>query len=71
MVTPISNVTDRVLEALQNDPRTKDAVIDVAFFQGTMTLTGTVRSEQVHQAAVEIARSDPSVVNVVDELKVK
>ena len=71
MVTPMTNVTDRVLGVLQNDPRTMDADIDVSFFQGTLTLTGTVKSEQARQAAEEIARNDPSVVNVVDELKVK
>ena len=71
MVTPFTKTSNRVIEALQNDPRTKESLIDVSFIQGTLTLTGIVKSEQVHQAAIEIARSDPSVVNVVDELKVK
>jgi osmotically-inducible protein OsmY len=71
MVSPITTVTNRVLENLQDDPRTKDAVIDATFHQGTLTLTGTVKSEAVRQAAQEIARNDPGVTNVVNEIKVK
>ena len=71
MVLPSSNITDRVTERLQNDPRTRDENIDVSFSQGTLTLTGTVSSEAARQAAEEIARDDESVVNTLNELKVK
>jgi osmotically-inducible protein OsmY len=71
MVTPITGITNRVAEALQNDPRTEDEVIDVSYAQGTLTLAGMVKSEEARQAAEEIARDDVSVIHVVNELKVK
>ena len=71
MVMPNTSITDRVSESLQNDPRTRDEMIDVSYLQGTLTLTGTVRSEAARQAAEQIAREDESVINVVNELKVK
>lgn len=71
MVMPSTSITDRIAERLQNDSRTKGENIDVSFAQGTLTLTGTVGSESARQAAEEIAREDMSVVNVVNELKVK
>lgn len=70
MVTHVPSATERILEALQDDPRTKDALIEVAFGQGVATLTGTVKSEEVRLAAEEIVRSQPSVITVISELKV-
>ena len=70
MVTPITSITDRVVEALQDDPRTKDEVIDVSYAQGTLTLAGMVKSEEARRAAEEKAREDESVIQVVNELKV-
>jgi osmotically-inducible protein OsmY len=71
MVTPMTSITNRIVEALQDDPRTKDEIIDVSYFQGTLTLTGTVKSEEARQAAEEKAREDEQVIQVVNELKVK
>ena len=71
MVMPNTSITDRVAESLQNDPRTSGEIIDVSYTQGTLTLTGTVKSEAARQAAAEIARQDEGVINVVNELKVK
>lgn len=70
MVTPITSITDRVVEALQDDPRTKDEVIEVSYSQGTLTLTGTVKTEEARRAAEEKAREDEKVIQVVNELKV-
>ena len=70
MDTPASNVTKQINEALDKDPRTQKAVIDVGFNQGVAILTGTVKSHAVMQAAEEIARAQPGVVAVVNELKV-
>jgi osmotically-inducible protein OsmY len=61
----------RVSNALLEDPRTEEAIIDVANERGIITLTGSVDSEETRQAAEEIARDDQGVISVVNELKVK
>lgn len=66
-----TNVYERVSKALLDDPRTSEAVIDVVTQQGMVTLTGLVDSEEVRQAAEEIARNQPGVITVVNELKVE
>ncbi len=71
MVSQNTGVTERLFELLKNDPRTKDAVIDIAFNQGIVTLTGTVKSELIRQATEEIAKDQPGVVTVINEIKVK
>jgi osmotically-inducible protein OsmY len=53
-----------------NDPRTKDMVIDVIYNQGAVVLAGTVASPEVAKAAEEIARAQPGVAMVTNELKV-
>ena len=63
-------VTKQITDALMNDPRTKDIAIDVIYNQGMVILSGTVRSPEVAQAAEEIARAQPGVVIVTNELKV-
>ena len=70
MVSPMTSATDRVTEALLNDPRTRDAGIEVACTQGVATLTGRVKSEAVREAAEEIARRQEGVITVINELKV-
>jgi len=71
VTSPMTTISNRVLEALQADPRTKDALIDVSLYQGIVTLTGTVKSNAMREAAVKIARQQPGVISVIDELKVK
>lgn len=60
-----------VENALLEDPRTTEAILDVANNRGVVTLTGTVDSEEIRQAAEEIARQQPGVLTVVNELKVE
>jgi osmotically-inducible protein OsmY len=48
----------------------RDADIDVAAQNGTVTLSGTVESEQARQRALEIARGVHGVTQVNDELRV-
>jgi osmotically-inducible protein OsmY len=64
-------VSDRVLQALQNDPRTMEAVIDASFAQGTVTLTGAVNSHEMRDAAFEIAHAQDGVVTVINDLRVR
>ena len=71
MVIGSTDVAARVHEALMEDPRTRNAVVDVAFERGIATLTGTVASEEVRQAAEEVARQTSGVVTVVNELRLK
>lgn len=61
----------RVANALLEDPRTEEAIIDVANDRGIITLTGTVDSEETRQAAEKIARDAQGVISVVNELKVE
>ena len=60
----------RVSIALKNDPRTRDAAVDVVDEGGTVTLTGTVASEEVRRAAEEITQQREGVVQVINELQV-
>ena len=70
MDNPITNTVKGIYDQLQNDPRTKNAVIDVSFNQGIAVLTGTVKTAGVVQAAEDIARQQPGVISVQNELKV-
>lgn len=65
------SVAKQINDALLNDPRTKKSVIDVAFNQGSVTLTGVVKSADIIKVAEEIARAQPGVLMVINELKVK
>jgi osmotically-inducible protein OsmY len=72
MALPRTSITDRVSEALQNDPRTKDEIIEVSYYaHSTLTLTGTVRSEAARRAGEEVARDNLGAVDIVNKLKVK
>lgn len=60
----------RVADALLEDPRTEQAIIDVANDRGIITLTGTVDSDEIRAAAEVITRKQQGVLTVVNELKV-
>lgn len=70
MVSPMTDVTQRVLDALQNDSRTKGLMFDVAYNQGVVTLTGQAKTEAVREAAEALARQQAGVVSVINEIKV-
>lgn len=70
MDNPTLTTVKEIHTQLQNDPRTKGAQIDVSFNQSMVTLTGIVKSLEVRQAAEEIARQQPGVLSVVNELRV-
>ncbi|HLF89460.1 MAG TPA: BON domain-containing protein [Anaerolineales bacterium] len=73
MYSPIvkySSVSERVIQALQDDPRTREGIMDVVNEQGLITLTGTVSSQEMRQAADEIARRQEGVITVINDLKV-
>ena len=63
-------IVDRVMDALINDPRTKNAQIDVVNDRGIVTLQGTVKKDDVRRAAEEIARRQDGVITVINEIKI-
>jgi osmotically-inducible protein OsmY len=56
--------------ALQDEPLTRRCNIDVVNNQGTITLSGTVPTEDARQAAERVSKKQRGVVLVVNELKV-
>lgn len=58
----------RICTALAADPRTKQAVIEVITDRGVVTLQGQVEKAEVREAAAEIARQQPGVTVVHNEL---
>jgi osmotically-inducible protein OsmY len=53
-----------------DDPRTKEAVIEVLNENGVITLRGIVSSPKISEAAESIAKDVSGVVTVVDEIQV-
>jgi len=64
---PVSLET-RICTALAADPRTKQAVIEVIADRGVVTLQGQVENAEARAAAAEIARQQPGVTVVHNEL---
>ncbi len=72
MTAPIiTNLKEKVIQALRDHPRTKEAIIDVVDRQGVITLTGTVPSWEIRQAAEEIASQQDGVITVINDLGVE
>lgn len=67
----MSDLTLRIADALQNDPRTDEAAIEVINDRGVVTLAGEVDSHEIRVAATEIARAQPGVISVVSTIRVK
>jgi hypothetical protein len=70
MMSIVSDLEKQVTEALQNDPRTRDAVIEVINQYGALTLRGSVDSMKTLQAVEEITRLQVSIP-VINELRVQ
>ncbi|HWE61821.1 MAG TPA: BON domain-containing protein [Chloroflexota bacterium] len=69
--TPNAQLQAAIERRLLEDPRTRNAIIDVACLAGQVTLSGTVPTPAVKAAAEEIARSVPGVTLVINELIVR
>ncbi len=69
-LTTDTGVVARVTAALLDDARTGLSPIEVTSEFGLVTLSGSVPSEEVRQAAERIARQQRGVVDVVNELRV-
>jgi len=66
----VDSLTLKVEEALMNDHRTGDSVIDVGSYQGIVTLSGWVDSVETAKAAEEIATIQEGVIRVINSLVV-
>lgn len=70
MNTQVS-VREKIESVLINDSQTQDAAIEVINNGGIVTLIGKVESEDIAQAAEELARSQDGVIKVINSLVVK
>jgi osmotically-inducible protein OsmY len=66
----MTDITDRVMRALMEDPELNKADIDVSTNQSIVTITGTVKTAAARDRAEEIANSQPGVIKVINEIKV-
>lgn len=65
-----TNITDRVVEALQRDSRTRSLRIDVAAERGIVSLRGLVTTSDERDAAEAVARQQEGVITVINEIVV-
>lgn len=70
MVSPMTDLTDRVVTAIMEDSELKNADIEVTSSQNIVTLSGTVKTAALRDAAEEIAKRQAGVTMVVNEIKV-
>ena len=66
-----AGLAKRVQDALAQDPRTEDLILDVVDENGIVTLTGTVPSHDAREAAEKVARQQEGVIEIVNDLAVK
>jgi hypothetical protein len=52
------------------DPETRDSAIHIAAKDGKVTLTGTVRNEAVGREMKKIAKDEPGVIDVDDQISI-
>jgi len=70
MVIEQIELAKRVEDALAQDPRTENLILDVVDQNGMVTLTGTVPSHDAREAAEDVARQQEGVIEVVNDLEV-
>lgn len=66
----VEDVKEKIEAALERNAEVDAKQIDVQASDGTVTLTGTVRSWVERQDAVNAAWSAPGVVNVIDHIRI-
>jgi osmotically-inducible protein OsmY len=66
-----ASIISHVTAALSRDHRTDVAVVGVINERGVVTLKGQVDDPNTQEAAEEIARRQPGVLDVINELEVK
>lgn len=66
-----SHVAQLVRQALAEDPRTRDLVIEVSYNRGTLTLIGSVPTWQQREAVEEVALAQPGIDSLVLDVGVE
>jgi len=66
-----SSIEDKVKAKIADDPALKAEKIDCMAFHGTLTLKGTVKSQEQRRQAEDIAKQVPEVQHVVNRLRVQ
>lgn len=66
-----NNLLEEVESALLNDPRTRNAIIEVDNNNGIVTLSGVVDSLVTSDAAEEVVSQQNGVIKVVNQLRIR
>jgi osmotically-inducible protein OsmY len=66
-----TSIVTHVTAALSTDPRTDVAIVGVINERGVVTLKGQVDGPDTREAAERIARRQPGVLDVINDLEVK
>jgi osmotically-inducible protein OsmY len=64
------DVAHSIKKALERDANVDPATLDISVSNGTVTLTGSVRSWSEHDAAVSVAWTAPGITEVHDHLTI-
>lgn len=67
----MNNLQERVQKALTEDPRTREAAIEILNENGVITLSGMVPHSKTSEAAESIIRAIDGVVSVVNATQVR
>ena len=70
-LTTDTSIVAHVTDALSTDFRTNVAIVGVINERGIVTLKGQVNDPDTREAAEEIVRRQPGVVDVINSLEVK
>jgi osmotically-inducible protein OsmY len=67
----MNNLRERVQKALTDDPRTREAAIEILNENGVITLSGIVPHNKTSEAAETIVRDVDGVVSVVNGIQIR
>jgi osmotically-inducible protein OsmY len=70
-LTTDTSIVAHITSALSTDPRTDVAIVGVINERGVVSLKGQVDDPNTREAAEKIARRQPGVVDVINDLEVK
>lgn len=67
----MNELRERVQDALEDDPRTGDAAIEIINNNGVITLGGIVPEREISAAAEAITENIDGVISVINEIQVR
>lgn len=65
-----TKLAKKIAEELQADDQTSESPIEVSDDNGVITLSGTALSNEARRAAGDVAKAQPGVISVVNDLTV-